>query len=178
MIRLVVEQDDIVDTGDFFHELFYTLAVLVAAVIAPHDGHVADGCDAVSQQINSALLDEVYRLVDSRDVLVVTQTCYDGGFEAPQFFGSALFLQRAHNAVNQVSSDKNHVGVLAINHVHPASNLGTSIVESRMQVAHHDDFKRPFQWFLGYEVDFLALFILVVDITSDKGDQHHARQYD
>ena len=71
MIWLMVQQDEIIVTGNTLHQLFDALAGVVAAVIAADNGHVANAHRFIHQQANPALLDPVDGFVNARDILMV-----------------------------------------------------------------------------------------------------------
>ena len=120
------------------------------------------------------MVDKVNRFVNTRNILVVSQASDGRGIEALQLIGSPLGKQRTHIAVNHIPGNEDEIGLLGIDHVHPAAHLGARIVETGMKVAQHHNFQWPSKVLVGRNLDFLALFVMVVDIAADEGYQHDA----
>ena len=113
------------------HQHAQRVAMAVGAVVAADDGNIANGGHGVAQQRDVGITVETLHLAGSVIVgiiFVVTHAGVDGHLQLAEPLGHVLVLQGPQRAVHEVAGHEQHVATLAVEHRHPAVEVGAAVV--------------------------------------------------
>ena len=80
-------------------------------------------------------------------------------------FGDTVLACLPHDNIVYMLHDGKEVGAFGVHHVHPPGQLAAAVVVAQVQVAHHDDARRPAYVFMGAERQRSAHFVAVVGVA-------------
>ena len=96
---------------------------------------------------------------------MVAQAGIDRSFDEAELFLVTALPDRPQRPVDDVTGYEHEVGMLGVDHIHPAGNLGLAVMVSGVEVAGKDYGKWPVQGFLSPDVDRLA-DVLDMDLSA------------
>ena len=131
----MVEQDGVFVHVGSLRQFLHCLAAAVAAVVTPNDAEVANRHAGVLHQLDACLLEESFRAIDAREVVVVAIACHDGCVQTMKFLLHPFFIHGTNAAVDDVARHEDEVGMFGIQHVHPSRQFLAVVVITDVEVA-------------------------------------------
>ena len=178
VVGLVVEDDGIERRrllAGCFHHLSQRLATQVGTVVTPDDHQVADGGSGIPKQVDAGIAIELQGIGLAAVVLVVAQAGIDRRLQTVELLMHAFFAEGPHAHIDDVATDKDDVGLFAVDKVDPSGQFLTGIVVADVQVAGHDNLQGTRQGLRGGEGQRLAVLMAIVDVAIEERSHHEHR---
>ena len=86
-----------------------------------------------------------------------------------------LVNERTHTAVDYIPANENQVRFFGIHHIHPARQLVTTVVIAYVQIAYQHQFHRFRHRFVGGQMQFFAILMLIVEVAVNEQSHHEER---
>jgi hypothetical protein len=74
--------------------------------------------------------------------------------------------------IHYVATNKNQIGVLGVHQIDPSMELSPSIDIAKMQIGHHHNFQRVFQWLTGFDSQRYAPLRIVIEISIGENQNY------